>query len=240
MKFSRKDVWTIPNILTYIRLLCVPIFFVLMVLYCVDTVGANAAIYIWAAFALFVVAEITDVCDGYIARHFNMVSDIGKVLDPVADKLLQSFAVLMMAAAFAMVGLWPITIFAIILIVKEIAMGVFSYYFMKASKRQVEQMANKWGKAGAAINFIGLVLGYLVLALMGTGGVPSIVCDVIYWIDFAVLAAGALLSVFNVFQYNIRYYKELQKVRASGILETLDDKGNPLDNGQGAQDNIEE
>ena len=50
MKFSRKDVWTVPNILTYIRLLCVPVFFVLMVLYCIAPDGVNSAAYIWSAF----------------------------------------------------------------------------------------------------------------------------------------------------------------------------------------------
>ena len=235
MKFSRKDVWTVPNILTYIRLLCVPVFFVLMVLYCIAPDGVNSAAYIWSAFGVFVFAEITDICDGYIARHFNMVSDIGKVLDPIADKVLQSVGIIMLAVAFVMTDKWPIALFAALIVIKEILMGVYSYYFMKASKRQVEQMANKWGKAGATINFIGLFFAFIALALANTKGVPEEVCEIIYWIDFAILVIGSALGIFNLFQYNIGYYRQLQKVRASGILDTLDDKGNPIVEQEAAQ-----
>ena len=84
MKFSRKDVWTVPNILTYIRLLCVPVFFVLMVLYCIAPDGVNSAAYIWSAFGVFVFAEITDICDGYIARHFNIFFWFASVAIPIA------------------------------------------------------------------------------------------------------------------------------------------------------------
>ena len=64
---------------------------------------------------------------------------------------------------------------------------------------------------------------------------PEEVCEIIYWIDFAILAIGSALGIFNLFQYNIGYYRQLQKVRASGILDTLDDKGNPIVEQEAAQ-----
>ena len=229
MKFSRKDIFTIPNILTYIRLLCVPVFFVLMVMFCIDPSAAAAKSYVWAAFGVFVFAEVTDVVDGFIARRFNMVSDLGKVIDPVADKLCQGFGILMLGVAYILIDRWPIMLFAALLIVKEITMGVFSYYFMKASKRQVEQIANKWGKAGSALNFASLVLAYFALGLLCYDGDVYKAGDTIYWIAVAVFVAGALIALYNVVNYNVGYYRDLCRVRESGILEKLDDKGNPLE-----------
>ncbi len=229
MKFSRKDIFTIPNILTYIRLLCVPVFFVLMVMFCIDPSAAAAKSYVWAAFGVFVFAEVTDAVDGFIARRFNMVSDLGKVIDPVADKLCQGFGILMLGVAYILIDRWPIMLFAALLIVKEITMGVFSYYFMKASKRQVEQIANKWGKAGSALNFASLVLAYFALGLLCYDGDVYKAGDIIYWIAVAVFVAGALIALYNVVNYNVGYYRDLCRVRESGILEKLDDKGNPLE-----------
>lgn len=229
MKFSRKDIFTIPNILTYIRLLCVPVFFVPMVMFCIDPSAAAAKSYVWAAFGVFVFAEVTDVVDGFIARRFNMVSDLGKVIDPVADKLCQGFGILMLGVAYILIDRWPIMLFAALLIVKEITMGVFSYYFMKASKRQVEQIANKWGKAGSALNFASLVLAYFALGLLCYDGDVYKAGDIIYWIAVAVFVAGALIALYNVVNYNVGYYRDLCRVRESGILEKLDDKGNPLE-----------
>ena len=229
MKFSRKDIFTIPNILTYIRLLCVPVFFVLMVMFCIDPSAAAAKSYVWAAFGVFVFAEVTDVVDGFIARRFNMVSDLGKVIDPVADKLCQGFGILMLGVAYILIDRWPIMLFAALLIVKEITMGVFSYYFMKASKRQVEQIANKCGKAGSALNFASLVLAYFALGLLCYDGDVYKAGDIIYWIAVAVFVAGALIALYNVVNYNVGYYRDLCRVRESGILEKLDDKGNPLE-----------
>ncbi|MBO4392616.1 MAG: CDP-alcohol phosphatidyltransferase family protein, partial [Clostridia bacterium] len=68
---------TVPNIITIIRIILVPVFCILYF-----TPGLR-----WAAFTVLVVSGISDVLDGIIARKFNQVSRLGKVLDPVADKL---------------------------------------------------------------------------------------------------------------------------------------------------------
>lgn len=232
MKFSRKDIFSIPNILTYVRLACVPVFFVLMIMFCIDPSSAQAKAYVWAAAGVFIFAEVTDVVDGFVARHFNMITDLGKVIDPVADKLCQGFGIFMLGVAYVLIGRWPILLFALILIVKEVLMGVFSYYFMKASKRQVEQIANKWGKAGSALNFASLVLAYLALGLLCYDGDVYKAGDIIYWIAFAVFVAGALVAIYNLIQYNVGYYRDLCRVRESGILDKLDDKGNPIEQGE--------
>lgn len=209
MKFKKEELFTIPNILTYIRLIAIPFFVWMMAEYAADK---DALKYLWAGIGIFVFAEITDVCDGYIARHFNQISDIGKILDPIADKVLQCIAMLMLCICGNLH--W---IFAVVIIVKEIYMGVTSKYYMRASKRQVEQKSNKVGKAGAAIYFIGIALAFFA-------GLHEIV----FYIDTAILAVGSILAIIAAVQYTVIYNGQLRKVRESGILDKLDRLGNPL------------
>lgn len=209
MKFKKEELFTIPNILTYIRLIAIPFFVWMMAEYAADK---DALKYLWAGIGIFVFAEITDVCDGYIARHFNQISDIGKILDPIADKVLQCIAMLMLCICGNLH--W---IFAVVIIVKEIYMGATSKYYMRASKRQVEQKSNKVGKAGAAIYFIGIALAFFA-------GLHEIV----FYVDTAILAVGSILAIIAAVQYTVIYNGQLKKVRESGILDKLDRLGNPL------------
>lgn len=77
----------IPNILTTVRLLLVPLFAYVLVVMKLPL----------AALSIFLLAGLTDVVDGYIARHFNMITKIGKVYDPLVDKLMQITAVICLA-----------------------------------------------------------------------------------------------------------------------------------------------
>ena len=221
MEFKKEDLFTIPNILTYIRLICIPIFAVLMIMYRIGGFDAMESVnnaYMWASFGVFLFAEITDICDGYIARHFNQISDIGKVLDPIADKVLQCVAMLMLCICANLH--WA---FAIIIIVKEVYMGVTSKYWMRASKRQVEQKSNKVGKAGAFIYFAGILLSFFTHLGEKVGKYT-----IIWWVDFALLVAGSILAIVAAAIYTVIYQRQLKKVRESGILDTLDRYGNPL------------
>lgn len=85
-----RRILTIPNLLTLFRLILIP---VIAWLYCARQDYAMAA-------AMLVLSGVTDVADGYIARHFNMISDLGKMLDPVADKLTQFVMLLCLFSRF--------------------------------------------------------------------------------------------------------------------------------------------
>lgn len=97
----------IPNIITTFRLFLIPAFAYLMLI--TDN--------IWAASALFIISGISDIVDGIIARKCNMITDTGKVYDPLVDKLMQ-ITVLFALAAKGFIPLWAI----IIIIAKELAM----------------------------------------------------------------------------------------------------------------------
>ncbi|MDE5756669.1 MAG: CDP-alcohol phosphatidyltransferase family protein [Clostridia bacterium] len=230
MEFKKEDLFTIPNILTYIRLICIPIFAVLMIMYLISGDEGFTDVhnvFMWSSFGVFLFAEITDICDGYIARHFNQISDIGKVLDPIADKVLQCVAMLMLCICQNMH--W---VFAIIIIVKEVYMGVTSKYWMRASKRQVEQKSNKVGKAGAFVYFAGILLSFFTH--LGDKFVAG--HTIIWWVDFALLVAGSILAIIAATIYTVIYQRKLKEVRASGILDTLDRYGNPLPKVEEKQD----
>ncbi|MBE6797913.1 MAG: CDP-alcohol phosphatidyltransferase family protein [Ruminococcaceae bacterium] len=109
LKFKKEEIFTIPNILSFIRLLLIPAIVVAYVVY---------DYYVLAAI-LIVVSGITDIVDGKIARKYNLVSDFGKMLDPVADKLTQAAVLLCLVSRYDYI----IYLFAI-MAVKELFMGI--------------------------------------------------------------------------------------------------------------------
>ena len=233
MKFEKKDIFTIPNILTYIRFICLPFYLWMMIAYCMN----HEFKYLLSGFIIFIFAEITDVVDGHIARKYNMISDIGKVIDPIADKLLQCFALITLAIIHTY-----LIVFMALLIVKEIFMAVSSRYFMVQSKAQVEQKSNKLGKAGAALNFVTIIVAFLVdvdyaeiFVSLGVDASSKFIVDVlpiinsvIKWLDIVLMVVSCVLAVAAATNYTIIYSKQLKAIRESGILDTLDKDGNPL------------
>lgn len=106
---SQSRTLTIPNLLSLFRLCLIPVF---MWLYCVEK---N---YLWTGIVL-IISGLTDTVDGIIARKFNMISDLGKVLDPIADKVTQA------AMLFCLLTRFPLMIAPLALMaVKEFFMGV--------------------------------------------------------------------------------------------------------------------
>ena len=115
--------YSIPNLLTYGRIVAVPLivlcFFVEGRLQSSDTAR-------WAALAIFAVASITDYFDGYLARVWNQTSNIGKMLDPIADKLLVASVLLLVAADGTIAG-WSIWA-AIVILCREILVSGLREY----------------------------------------------------------------------------------------------------------------
>lgn len=102
VELTKKDVFTIPNMLSMFRIILIP---VIVVLYC------NYQMYKAATIVLFL-SGCSDVADGWIARKFNMISDFGKVLDPLADKLTQATIVLCLMTRYPHM-LWLFVLMAI-------------------------------------------------------------------------------------------------------------------------------
>ena len=117
--FYKRKIITIPNILSTVRLALIPF---MLWAYCVlDSYSLTAA--------LVILSGLTDVVDGFIARRFNMISDLGKALDPVADKLTQ------IAILFCLVTRFPLILLPLVLIiVKEISAGVLRAIILHKAK----------------------------------------------------------------------------------------------------------
>lgn len=113
-----KIVWTVPNILTVIRLLLIPVFISLM--------NQNQMM---KALVVFVIASLTDAIDGYIARNYNAISDFGKLLDPLADKLM----VLSLMLSMLSKNIVPLSAI-IILLVKEALMIIGGIFLLNKNK----------------------------------------------------------------------------------------------------------
>lgn len=116
--------WTIPNILTALRVIMIPVFLVTFYL----PVS-------WAGFAaafIFALAAVTDWLDGYLARKLNQQSPFGAFLDPVADKLIVAAALVMIAVEFQ--TLW-VTIPALVMICREILISALREWMAELGKR---------------------------------------------------------------------------------------------------------
>ena len=116
----RKQIFTIPNLLSFLRLCMIPL---IIWLYCSQENYALTAV-------VLVLSGLTDMVDGYIARHFNMVTDLGKALDPVADKLTQGAMLFCLLSRFRMM-LIPL----LLLIFKEVCTGLMSLAVIKKTGR---------------------------------------------------------------------------------------------------------
>ena len=101
----------VPNLLSLIRLALVPVFAVVFF-------HPDPDAHYWAA-GIYALAFATDVADGWIARHFNQITRLGRILDPLADKLM-TFTVIICITAARIIPLWAVVIF----VIKEAAMGV--------------------------------------------------------------------------------------------------------------------
>lgn len=137
---------SLPNILTYGRMMAVPV--LAGVLFFGNGEGAR-----WLAFAIFVVACITDWLDGYLARIWEQQSNLGRMLDPIADKLLVG-ATLLMLVYTDTIGGWAIWAGLIILSREILVSGLREFLAELNVKVHVTQLA-KWK---TAVQFIALAM----------------------------------------------------------------------------------
>lgn len=137
---------TVPNALSLFRLVLVPVFAVVFF-----GPGPNAH---RDAALIYLVAFLTDVADGWIARHFNQVSKLGRILDPAADKLM-TFTVIICIAADGVIPLWAVVVF----FCKELTMAIGGYIMYRKLGDVIS--ANWLGKLSTGVFFV--VCGALVL-----------------------------------------------------------------------------
>lgn len=190
-----QRVFTIPNVISVGRLLLVPVF--LWLLFKPDDQPVAAA-------ALLAFLGATDWVDGYIARHFDQGSELGKILDPVADR------VLLVAAAIALLIWnisWAVNVVLIVALVREVAIAIASVALGMAGARRIDVV---WaGKAGTLALMFALPL---FLAADETSGGLSWFCAFAAWC-FAI--GGIILSYYAAMKYVPAAREALREGRAA-------------------------
>lgn len=183
IKFTKKDIMTIPNLLTLFRIILIPFLVVNYIKY----QDYKATIIV------LLISGITDVADGFIARKFHMVSDFGKLFDPIADKLTQASLALCLWTRF------PNMIYIFILMaIKETIMFVTGYMSVKSSG---EMLAAVWhGKVNTVLIYT-VILTHIVWY-----DIPIHTSDLLLFL----VACMMILSLILYARMNIRKYKEFK------------------------------
>jgi len=183
----------LPNVLTLARIVAVPAVVLLLL------PGPDREItreYSTAAFLIFVSAAVTDLFDGYLARRYHMITDLGKLLDPLADKLLVCAAMIMLITP-GRVPAWM----AVIVVAREI--GVTALRGMASTEGVViaASTLGKWKTLLLNIGVATLILHYPPFGLP----IP------VHQLGIGVLAAGLVLTTWSGLDYFFRFVGELFK-----------------------------
>ncbi|MBT2529467.1 CDP-diacylglycerol--glycerol-3-phosphate 3-phosphatidyltransferase [Streptomyces flavidovirens] len=184
---NQASLWNIANILTMMRLVLVPGFVMLML----QDGGYDPAWRAWA-WAAFAVAMITDIFDGHLARTYNLVTDFGKIADPIADKAIMGAALICLSA----LGDLPWWVTGVILF-RELGITVLRFWVI----RHGVIPASRGGKMKTLMQ--GVAVGMYVLALTGP----------LATLRFWVMAAAVVLTVVT----GLDYVRQAVVLRRAGI-----------------------
>ena len=175
MEFLKKENFNIPNILSFIRIIIIVPF----VLYFLNDDYLLAAL-------MLIFSGLSDMFDGLIARKLNQITKLGKVLDPVADKLTLTAVIICMGIKFP----------EIILILKDVSMLIAGSFLLK---KGIEPPAAKWyGKLSTVFFYISVII---IVALKAIWEINSPV------ISISLLSATAVFMLFALFKYFIIFLK---------------------------------
>lgn len=192
---------TIPNWLCFLRIALIPVFTTLFI----------KGSYI-PAFIIMIVAALTDLFDGKIARKFNMVSNLGKILDPIADKLSQIAIVIILIVKF-----WDgyLKYILFLFIVKELLMVLGGALLMAKGMRPVA--AEMWGKVATTVFYIFMIV---IIALGGEGCAlynvaffqPLILPE---WLITTMVVISAVLAFASLFGYAPGFIRQLKENKSN-------------------------
>ena len=165
----------LPNKLTILRVILIPFFVVFMLF---DITGAADT---WIALVIFCVASLTDMLDGKIARKYNLVTNFGKFMDPLADKLLVCTALICLTSMNRLN-----VIVVLVIIAREF---IISGFRLVASDNGIVIAASYWGKFKTVSQ-----MALIIVLIMDLGGVWNVVGTVLTWV-------ALLLTIVSLIDY---------------------------------------
>lgn len=187
----------LPTKITLIRIFLIPLF---VAIYLIDAIPYNTFI----ATGIFIVASMTDWLDGYLARKNNMVTDLGKFLDPIADKVLVSTALVIIVTIANELTLF-VLIASIVIIARELIITCFRTI---AATKKLIMAADMLGKVKTTLQLIGLAFYlphqqfYAFSALAG---------DIVKYIGFAFLMLATLFAIMSAINYVVKNRRVLSQ-----------------------------
>ncbi len=174
---------TIPNLLSCFRIILIPVFIVLYINVPDDQIA------LWPILVL-ILSGITDMLDGFIARRFNMISDLGKMLDPVADKLTQAAVIGCLMFRFP-----ELVVLFVVYVIKELAMMIGGLVMLKGKRKRVPY-AKWYGKVSTFEMYLAMAL-LLIFPAIGKHPVGI----------WTIIAVSMFLVIFALVKYLIDYLK---------------------------------
>lgn len=204
-KSSLLDGWNAPpNLVTFSRIILVIVFLVLYVragAWGVDNVAMR-----WAAAVIFIIAACTDKLDGWMARKYNQVTELGKLMDPIADKLL-TCGTLIVAAAFNEFGNqilgWVVTA---LFLIREIGITVMRFFVIDTGGRVIA--ASQAGKYKTLAQCTGLAMLMLPMwKLAGDSMQPTPLWMTVYYtITYALIYLALILCLYSGGEYLVNTF----------------------------------
>ena len=169
----------IANIITIVRILLAPVFVWLMML---D--GGELGVWRWIAGALFIVSITTDSVDGFLARSRNLVTDFGKLVDPIADKILVGAALVTLSVLGEL--WWWVTI---VILLREFGITIFRFLML----RDHVIPAGFLGKLKTVIQAVAVSFALVPLW--------TVLGDWVLWVNWTLMGAALVLTVVSGLQY---------------------------------------
>ena len=194
-KVKIGPVLNVPNVLTMIRLVLVPVFAWMLLAHPVDLAWR------WATVIVFLVALLTDVADGKIARKYNLITNFGKLADSIADKAM---------TGMAMIGLsilgdlwWWVTI---IILIREWGITLMRFLIVKYGVQAADRLG-KMKTLTQTIALVALLAPFLFYMNASTAPAGYWVCTILHWVGIVAMGIAFVLTVVSGVHYCIEAWK---------------------------------
>ena len=180
---KKENIWNVPNILTMLRIALIGVFIWQFAM----------GHHIWAM-SIFLIASATDILDGYIARKYNLITNFGKLMDPLADKLMLITALICLTTA-RLVPPWVV----IVVVLKELQMVVGGYFLL-----------------GRGIVVSSKLIGKLATVLFSVAVVATFLHEYLAPWDFYLQIAALVLSIAAMVWYQVQAIRMLKQKSSAG------------------------
>ncbi|SDS46344.1 CDP-diacylglycerol--glycerol-3-phosphate 3-phosphatidyltransferase [Brevibacterium siliguriense] len=192
--------WNVPNALTVLRILLVPLFLVFLL-----ADGGNDVTLRWWALVVFLLAMFTDFVDGYLARRDNLITNFGKIADPIADKSLMAAALIGLAIIVELPWWVPV-----IILVRELGITVLRFFMIRIAVMP----ASRGGKIKTVLQTAAIGLFLLVFPLSAV--VPPVVYVILLVLAWIIMTAAIVVTIVTGVDYCVQAAKLYKDAKNGG------------------------